>query len=147
MPTHFYIPLSMKNITYRGIRYIEFAITNLYNRERKLLDAWCSDHEFLGIVTTERQRRLMTISNEIKRQYDNLLKYRNEYLDKQKEEKIRSDHEHIMISCHSYSCRYGTGKAMYRKDYVVGSHICSCGREIMTYEEYQIEKQLRYQQF
>lgn len=69
-------------ITDRGIRYIEAAIENWYAREDKLKHVWCNDHEFIGVVTTMRQIRLMRIADELKKRYDLLCKYRHDHLEK-----------------------------------------------------------------
>lgn len=140
-------------ITERGLRYVESALNNWYIRENKLKEAWCSDHEFIGICTTDRQRRLLRIANELRRRIDFLLKYRHDHLGKIKEEKMRSDYEHVIIQCHYLLCKtssngVGVGRGLYRKDYVPGEHKCAgCGNELMTYEEWQVERQIRYQQF
>lgn len=70
-----------------------------------------------------------------------------------KEEKLHSDHERVIIQCHSLSCKtsrngVGWGRGMYRKDYVPGEYKCTgCGHELMTYEEWKIARQIKCRKF
>lgn len=135
----------MIDLTRHGLKYIEAAINNWGFREDKLKAAWCNDHCFIGKITTERQRRILRIANELDKRKRALLAYRWEFLEKAKEQRLRSGHEHILIECHSVFCRGKSGKAMYRKDYVPGQHICeSCGNEMMTREEYKVLRDISF---